>query len=77
MTEGTQRDWEAIAASDESWCAALPGRVLAHLQLLAGTFGGFAVDRLEHSLQTATRRTGTAGTTSTSCAPCCTTSATR
>ena len=33
----------------------LPDRVLAHLQMLKGDFGGFAVDRLEHSLQTATR----------------------
>ena len=31
------------------------GRVLTHLQMLKGDFGGFAVDRLEHSLQTATR----------------------
>ena len=33
----------------------LPDRVLAHLRLLDGDFGGYAVDRLEHSLQTATR----------------------
>jgi predicted HD phosphohydrolase len=33
----------------------LPDRVLAHLKLLAGDYGGFAVDRLQHSLQTATR----------------------
>ena len=30
-------------------------RVLDHLRLLDGDFGGFAVDRLTHSLQTATR----------------------
>ena len=33
----------------------LPDRVLAHLRLLDGDFGGFPVDRLTHSLQTATR----------------------
>ena len=33
---------------------ALPDRVLAHLQLLDGDYGGFPVDRLTHSLQTAT-----------------------
>jgi predicted HD phosphohydrolase len=33
---------------------ALPDRVLAHLRLLDGDFGGFPVDRLTHSLQTAT-----------------------
>ena len=29
--------------------------MLAHLRLLDGDFGGFAIDRLAHSLQTATR----------------------
>ncbi len=33
----------------------LPMRVLEHLKLLDGDFGGFPVHRLEHSLQTATR----------------------
>jgi len=32
----------------------LPDRVLDHLQLLAGGHGGFPIDRLTHSLQTAT-----------------------
>jgi len=32
----------------------LPDRVLAHLRLLDGDFGGFLVDRLTHSLQAAT-----------------------
>ena len=33
----------------------LADRLLAHLMLLDNDHGGFAVDRLEHSLQTATR----------------------
>lgn len=33
----------------------LPARILAHLRLLGGDHGGFAVDRLTHCLQTATR----------------------
>ncbi len=33
----------------------LPDRVLTHLKLLDGDYGGFPVDRLTHSLQTATR----------------------
>ena len=33
----------------------LPDRVLAHLKMLQGDCGGFAIDRLEHCLQTATR----------------------
>jgi predicted HD phosphohydrolase len=35
--------------------AELPDRVLAHLKMLQGDCGGFAVDRLDHCLQTATR----------------------
>jgi predicted HD phosphohydrolase len=33
----------------------LPGRLIAHLELLRGDYCGFPVDRLEHCLQTATR----------------------
>src|SRR5690606_25695074 len=33
----------------------LPNRMVDHLNLLRGDCGGFAIDRLEHSLQTATR----------------------
>jgi predicted HD phosphohydrolase len=55
MTEGTQEDWLVIAAHSVAHARELPSRLLAHLQLLKGDFGGFAVDRLEHCLQTATR----------------------
>ncbi len=55
MTEGTQDDWMIIARSAVAHAQRLPDRVLAHMQLLRGDFGGFAIDRLEHSLQTATR----------------------
>lgn len=55
MTEGTQEDWSIIAGQAIEFAAGLPERVLTHLRLLGGDFGGFAVDRLEHSLQTATR----------------------
>lgn len=55
MTEGTQDDWMVIVKNAMAFNQQLPQRVLAHLNLLRGDFGGFAVDRLEHSLQTATR----------------------
>lgn len=55
MTEGTHDDWKIIAKSAMAFNKTLPDRVLSHLKLLAGDFGGYAVDRLEHSLQTATR----------------------
>ncbi|WP_068077024.1 HD domain-containing protein [Novosphingobium lentum] len=55
MTEGTQEDWSIIARDYMAFAGSLPDRVLAHLKLLDGDFGGFPVDRLQHSLQTATR----------------------
>ncbi len=48
-------DWEMIAANSAAFNKGLAKRVLDHLRLLDGDFGGFPVDRLEHSLQTATR----------------------
>ena len=54
MAEGTQDDWMKIAAASMAFNKDLPNRVLAHLKMLAGDCGGFAVDRLEHSLQAAT-----------------------
>jgi predicted HD phosphohydrolase len=55
MTEGTKEDWDKIAIGAIELAAGLPDRVLAHLRQLGGDYGGFAVDRLEHSLQTASR----------------------
>jgi predicted HD phosphohydrolase len=55
MAEGTQEDWNIIGGQFMGYAQGLADRVLAHLKLLDGDFGGFPVDRLEHSLQTATR----------------------
>jgi predicted HD phosphohydrolase len=55
MDEGTQQDWAAIGSQFRAYALGLPDRVLAHLRLLDGDFGGFPIDRLQHSLQTATR----------------------
>ena len=55
MADGTAEDWAIIAGQFRDYARALPDRVLTHLKLLDGDFGGFPVDRLEHSLQTATR----------------------
>ena len=55
MTEGTKEDWDKIAMGSIELASGLPDRVLVHLRQLGGDYGGFAVDRLEHSLQTATR----------------------
>ena len=55
MTEGTQEDWMTIASQFGPFAANGGARVLDHLKLLSGDFGGFPVDRLTHCLQTATR----------------------
>ena len=55
MTESTQEDWAVIAAASAQYGRELPERIVSHLNLLKGDCGGFVVDRLEHSLQTATR----------------------
>ena len=55
MRESTEEDWKIIAEDFRNYSSRLADRVLAHLKLLHGDFGGFSVDRLTHSLQTATR----------------------
>lgn len=55
MTEGTQADWAAIVRTGMAHQGEHVDRILSHLGLLGGDYGGFNVDRLEHSLQTATR----------------------
>lgn len=55
MTDGTQEDWDAIMQHLQPHARSGGARVLDHLRLLEGDCGGFAVDRLTHCLQTATR----------------------
>jgi predicted HD phosphohydrolase len=54
MEESTQQDWALIVPEAMKMAASLPDRVLTHLKLLDGDYGGFPVDRYTHSLQTAT-----------------------
>ena len=55
MQDSTQADWQIIGGEFREFAGALPTRVLAHLRLLEGDYGGFPIDRYTHSLQTATR----------------------
>ena len=55
MDEAAPEDWAIIGGHFMHYAQGLADRVLAHLRLLDGDFGGFPVDRLQHSLQTATR----------------------
>jgi predicted HD phosphohydrolase len=54
MDESSREDWALIVPEALQMARTLPDRVLAHLRLLDGDFGGFPVDRLTHCLQTAT-----------------------
>ena len=49
MQDSTAEDWQTISAEFAVFNNALPDRVLAHLRLLQGDFGGFPVDRYTHS----------------------------
>jgi predicted HD phosphohydrolase len=55
MQDSTRQDWQVIGGEFMQFAAHLPQRVLTHLQLLDGDYGGFPVDRLTHCRQTATR----------------------
>ncbi len=55
MADSTADDWQIIVKHAGPFQKDLPNRLIAHLNLLKGDCGGYAVDRLEHSLQTATR----------------------
>ena len=54
MEDSTLGDWRKIGAEYLPFARQLPDRLIAHLQLLEGDYGGFPVDRYTHSLQTAT-----------------------
>ena len=54
MDQSTADDWQLIVGEFMSFSQRLPERILAHLKLLDGDYGGFPVDRYSHCLQTAT-----------------------
>jgi predicted HD phosphohydrolase len=55
MADSTAEDWAIIVGEQIPFAANGGKRVLDHLRLLDGDYGGFPVDRLTHCLQTATR----------------------
>ena len=55
MRDASREDYQLIGRHSLEFFSGLPDRVLTHLRLLEGDTGGYAVDRLTHSLQTATR----------------------
>lgn len=55
MDESTADEWAGIMALHSGLVDVLPDRILDQMRLLDSEAGGFAVDRLTHSLQTAHR----------------------
>ena len=55
MAAGTRADYELLERLEAEFAAGAVDRVLAQLRGLSGSLAGYQVDRLEHSLQTATR----------------------
>ena len=55
MTEGTPEQWANIIAEAAKFRAGLVDRLMGQMRMLDDGLDGYAVTRLEHSLQTATR----------------------
>lgn len=55
MSDGTIEDYEFLARHEVEFCAELPDRIMTHLAALKDSLSGYKIDRLEHSLQSATR----------------------
>jgi predicted HD phosphohydrolase len=53
MADGTREEYRFLVGLEERHVAGTADRVLAHLNLLAGSVGGYKIDRLQHCLQTA------------------------
>ena len=55
MAAGTREDYELLERLEAEFAAGTADRALEQLRGLAGSLAGYQVDRLEHSLQAATR----------------------
>jgi predicted HD phosphohydrolase len=53
--DSTEEDWALIMSQREALSESLPSHILQQMEHLRNDYGGFPVDRLEHSVQTATR----------------------
>ncbi len=55
MADGSAEDYLLLERLEKEHVAGVADRVLRHLRDLKHSFGGYQVDRFEHSLQCATR----------------------
>lgn len=54
MEDGTKEEFEQLVELEEAFNADLVDRILAHLKLLDVDWGGYKINRYQHSLQSAT-----------------------
>lgn len=55
MSDGTAEDYALLEKLEHDYAKGLPGRIMERLAGLANSLAGYKIDRLTHSLQTATR----------------------
>lgn len=55
MEDGSEDDYAFLARHEKTFVQDLPQRIIMALEKLRDSFSGYKIDRLEHSLQTATR----------------------
>ena len=55
METGTREDYELLGKFEVEFATDTATRILALFRNLSGSFAGYKIDRLQHSLQTATR----------------------
>lgn len=55
MADGTEADYAFLAKHEREFAKQLPDRIMKALEGLRSSLTGYKIDRLEHSLQTATR----------------------
>ncbi len=55
MSDGTEEDYAFLAAHEAEYAKELPNRIMDALAGLRNSLAGYKIDRLEHSLQSATR----------------------
>jgi len=55
MEDGTREEYEFLERKEQEYIAGLPDRIMDALRKLADSISGYKINRLEHSLQGATR----------------------
>jgi predicted HD phosphohydrolase len=55
MEDGTREEYEYLDSLEAEYSAGLPDRIMEGLRKLENSFSGYRINRLEHSLQGATR----------------------